>query len=245
MELIHETRERQRLYAPSRSSLRTAGKRMTPGAGQEPWTADGWNPAGQDPEYSVSRRGPLLGRVIALAVIAAANLALLTHTPLLENLVILLDLLGVSILIDLLLRIWRESRRTRLRWTTAPVFPGGRLEGVLILRPVLEPVGAVRTVLRCVRDERGSAEGGGEAPLEPTILYQQISEIPVPVEQDKLRDLHLAFTIPADLPGTDLSQDEATYWQVALRIPIVGPDFETVFLAPVYRRLNSEAAALP
>ncbi|HEX3527962.1 MAG TPA: hypothetical protein VH988_12930 [Thermoanaerobaculia bacterium] len=234
MEPIEETREPQHLYAPSRSSLGTAGLRTAPGNRQEPWTTDGWNPAGQEPEYSVIQRGPLLSRVIALAVIAIANLALLTHSHLLENLVVLLDLLGVSILFDLLLRIWRDVRRTRLRWTTLPVFPGGRLQGMLILRPVLEPIGAVRTVLRCVRDQRGAAEAGGEAPLEPTILYQQISEIPIPVEQEKLRTLNLAFTIPPDLPGTDLSQDEATYWQVALRIPVVGPDFEAAFLAPVY-----------
>src|SRR6185369_13706831 len=204
---IQETREPQRLYAPSRSSLGAAGNpigpigpigRTTQGNSREPWTTDGWNPAGQDPEYSLSRQGPLLSRVIALGAIAAANLALLTHSPLLENLVILLDLLGVSILIDLCLRIWRESRRTRLRWTTIPVFTGGRLEGMLTLRPVLEPIGAVRTVLRCVRDERGTAEAGGGAPLEPTILYQQISEIPIPVEQEKLRELNLAFTIPPD-----------------------------------------------
>ncbi len=107
---------------------------------------------------------------------------------------------------------------------------------MLTLRPVLEPIGAVRTVLRCVRDQPGTAEAGGEAHLEPTILYQQISEIPIPVEQEKLRELNLAFTIPPDLPGTDLSQQEATYWQVALRIPVVGPDFEAAFLAPVYGR---------
>jgi len=238
MEPIEETREPQRLYAPSRSSLGTAGLRTVPRNSQEPWTTDGWNPAGQDPEYSPSRRGMLLSRLIALAivaVIAIANLALLIHSHLVENLVILLDFLGAVILFDLLLRIWQASRRTRIRWTTLPVFPGGRLEGVLTLRPVLEPIGAVRTVLRCVRDQRGT-ETGGEAPLEPTILYQQISEIPVPVEQEKLRELNLAFTLPPDLPGTDLSQDEATYWQVALRIPVVGPDFEAVFLAPVYAR---------
>jgi len=233
-EPIQETREPQRLYAPSRSSLGTAGLRTAPRNRQEPWTTDGWNPAGQTPEYSVVHREPLRSRGIALAVIAFANLALLAHSHLLENLVILLDLLGVSILFDLLLRIWREARRTRLRWTALPVFPGGRLEGVLTLRPVLEPIGAVRTVLRCVRDQQGTAEAGGEAHLEPTILYQQISEIPIPVEQEKLRELNLAFTIPPDLPGTDLSQDEATYWQVALRIPVVGPDFEAAFLAPVY-----------
>jgi len=239
MEPIKETREPQRLYAPSRSSLGTAGLRAVPGNRQEPWTTDGWNPGGQTPEYSVTQRGALRSRVITLAIvalIAIANLALLLHSHLVENLVILLDFLGVVILFDLLLRIWQAARQTRIRWATLPVFPGGRLQGMLILRPVLEPIGAVRTVLRCVRDQRGAAEAGGEAPLEPTILYQQISEIPIPVEQEKLRKLNLAFAIPPDLPGTDLSQAEATYWQVALRIPVVGPDFEAAFLAPVYAK---------
>jgi hypothetical protein len=70
--------------------------------------------------------------------------------------------------------------------------------------------------------------------FEPTVLYQQISEINI--AEDKLRELPLSFALPPDLPGTDLGPDEATYWQVALRIPVVGPDFQTVFLAPVYAR---------
>jgi hypothetical protein len=51
-----------------------------------------------------------------------------------------------------------------------------------------------------------------------------------------MKELPLSFELPADLPGTDLNRDDATYWQVALRIPVVGPDVETVFLAPVYAR---------
>ena len=102
---------------------------------------------------------------------------------------------------------------------------------MLVARPALEPIGPVRAVLRCLRDER-VAEEGGAASFAPTVLYQQISEIPVPGEQ--LKELPLSFVLPADLPGTDLGREDATYWQVALRIPVVGPDVETVFLAPVY-----------
>jgi hypothetical protein len=234
MEPIQETREPQRLYAPSRSSLRSAGRRLDSG-GAEPWATDHpWRPAGQEPDYSASLRRPLVNRAILLAVILLLNLGLLSHSRLLENLVVVLDLFGAVILFDLLLRIVQALRRTRMRWTTFPAFlspeSGGRLEGVLTLRPVLEPVGPVRVILRCVRDQRT----GEEAALEPTVLYQQISEINI--AEDKLKELPLSFALPPDLPGTDLGPDEATYWQVALRIPVVGPDFQTVFLAPVYAR---------
>jgi hypothetical protein len=223
MEPIQESREPQRLYAPSRSSQRGAGAQNRTAAA--PWTADHpWKPAGQEPDYSADARGSLRGQAVLLAVIVLANLAFAAHSHLLENLAVILDLFGAVILFDLLLRLWQSTRRTRMRWTTFPAFTGGRLEGVLTPRPALEPVGAVRTVLRCVRDQRGA---------EPTVIYQQISEINV--VEDRLKELPLSFAIPADLPGTDLGQDEPIYWQVALRIPIVGPDFETVFLAPVYR----------
>jgi len=237
MEPIQETREPQRLYAPSRSSLRPAGMRSA----AEPWTADHpWRPAGQAPDYAESHRGPLINRAILLAAIALLNLGLLSHSHLLENLAVVLDLFGAVVLFDLLLRIAQSLRRTSMRWTTFPFLlspeAGGRLEGVVVFRPALEPVGAVRTVLRCVRDRRAVHAGrnGEEVVFEPTVIYQQISEINI--AEEKLKQLPLSFAVPSDLPGNDLAADEATYWQVALRVPVVGPDFETVFLAPVYAR---------
>jgi hypothetical protein len=241
MEPIQETREPQRLYAPSRSSLRPAGMRAAAGGAAEPWTADHpWRPAGQAPDYAAPHRGPLVNRAILLAAIALLNLGLLSHSHLLENLAVVLDLFGAVLLFDLLLRIAQALRRTRMRWTTFPAFlspeGGGHLEGVVVFRPALEPIGAVRAVLRCVRDQRAVRPGtaGEEAVFEPTVIYQQISEINI--VEEKLKQLPLCFAVPSDLPGTDLSADEATYWQLALRVPVVGPDFETVFLAPVYAK---------
>jgi hypothetical protein len=241
MEPIQETREPQRLYAPSRSSLRSAGMRSASKNAAEPWATDHpWRPAGQDPDYSASFRGPLVSRAILLGVILLLNLGLLSRSRLLENLAVVLDLFGAVILFDLLLRIAQSLRRTRMRWTTLPFLlspeVGGHLEGVVVFRPALEPIGAVRTVLRCVRDQRAVRPGaaGEEVVFEPTVIYQQISEINI--AEEKLKQLPLSFALPSDLPGNDLGADEATYWQVALRIPVVGPDFETVFLAPVYAR---------
>jgi hypothetical protein len=48
--------------------------------------------------------------------------------------------------------------------------------------------------------------------------------------------LDFGFDVPSDLLGTKLATQEAVYWQVQAIVPVAGPDLETVFLAPVYRR---------
>ena len=238
MEPVQETRERQRLYIPSRAAVRPAGQRSTRGPnGDGPWAADyPWRPAGQDPDYELDTGHPFRARLGLLGLIGLANLGLLTSSVLLENLIVLLDVLGIVVAFDILLKLWQASRRIRprMRWTTFPAFLGGRLEGVLVARAALEPIAPARAILRCVRDERVPAEDGREAAVEPAAIYRQITELPIP--GDRLKVLPLAFDLPADLPGTDLGSDEPVYWQVALQIPTIGPDFETVFLAPVYAR---------
>lgn len=238
MEPVQETRERQTLYIPSRSAARPAGQRSAGGPGGDgPWAADHpWQPAGQGPDYELDTGHPFRARLGLLGLIALANLGLLTSSILLENVIVLLDVLGIVIVIDLLLRLWQASRRVRprMRWTTFPAFLGGRLEGVLVTRGALEPIGAAQAILRCVRDERVPTEDGGEAAVQPVAIYRQITEFPITA--DRLKVLPVAFDLPADLPGTDLGGDEPVYWQVALQIPTIGPDFETVFLAPVYAR---------
>jgi len=245
MEPIEESREHQRLYAPSRSTLRGAEESSVasgrPGA-EPPWASDHpWRPKGQAPDYSEDTRGAWLVRAIVLAVIVLANVGFLSRSRAVHSLVVILDVCGAVVLLDVLVRVLHLFRRgvLRMRWKKFPAFVGGRLEGVLVARPALEPLAAVRTVLRCVRDERvvHPEETGGEVvSFEPVVIYQQISEAPVPMDEIKMRELSLSFDIPADLPGTDLGRDEAVYWQVALRIPTMGPDVETVFLAPVYAR---------
>jgi hypothetical protein len=245
MPLIEESRERQRLYAPSRLSLRGAvpaagAGRRTPGI-DGPWAADyPWRPEGQIPDYAEHAGKGWLIRGLVLAVTALANIGLASGSAAVRALVVLLDVCGVVVLLDGVLRIVHALRKgvLRVRWKTFPTFLGGRLEGTLVARPAIEPLAAVRAVLRCVRDERvvHAAAGGEEVSYEPMVLYQQISELPIPMDEMKVRELPLSFEVPTDLPGTDLGVDEPIYWQVALRIPMMGPDVETVFLAPVYAR---------
>jgi hypothetical protein len=213
MSLIQESRERQRLYVPTRSAS----------------PADPWRPQGQMPDYTPKTRHALPARAAILALIGALNLLLPSASPALETVILLVDMAGLVVLFDTLNKLWYAFRRRPpfLRWAAIPAHTGGRLEAVLVARPSPEVIGPVLAVLRCVRDEL--VQGEGRVPME---IYSQAAEFDVPGE--RLKEVALTFEIPSDLPGTDVDREDAVYWQIAVRIPVVGPDLELVYPAPVY-----------
>lgn len=213
MTLIQESLERQRLYVPTRSASPAAP----------------WKPKGQMPDYMPEARHALPVRAAILVLIGAFNLLLPWASPAIEIAILLADAAGLIVLFDTLNKLWYAfwRRPPVLRWTTFPAHTGGRLEAVLVARPSPEVVGPVLAVLRCVRDDL--VEGEGRVPMQ---IYSQTAEIDVPGE--RLKEVTLTFEVPPDLPGTDLDRDDAVYWQIAVRIPVVGPDQELVYLAPVY-----------
>jgi hypothetical protein len=237
MEPGEESRERQRLYIPVRSAMRPARVRplRRSDVPEGPWTSDHpWRPGGQAPDYTPEVQHYIPLRIGLLIGIAALNLLLRSAPPLLQTLILLADVVGVIVVFDSLNKLWYGfwTRKPRMRWTRFPAWTRGRLEGVLVARPSPEVIGPVLGVLRCVQDVRVKSESG-EITYEPTALYRRLAEFPVP--GDRLKEVAIAFDVPADLPGTDLGRPDAIYWQLALRIPVVGPDEELVYLAPVYK----------
>ena len=204
---------------------------------QRAWESDHpWRPEGQGPDYVGNTGGSILGLAGFLGLLGLFNVVFLSPSPwLLRGIVLLFDALGLVFVVDALRKAWQAMRHGRplMRWTTFPAFTGDRLEGVFAIRPALRPNGPVRATLRCIRDEEGS-QSQEPAGLEPLVVYRQIRELDA--GGDLLRELPLSFDLPKDLPGTDLSRAHAIYWQVALQVPVTGPNYETVFLAPVYKR---------
>lgn len=211
----------------------------------KPWTSDHpWQPEGMDPDYSAPGGGHVLGTVAILSVLALFNLAFFDHPSWVARAVLLVfDLFGVLILVDVLLKLFQALRRARprLRWTTFPAFLGERLEGVFTTERPLAAAGPVRTTLRCVRDEwtehkeidEDTGRETKDRHLIPYVLYTRSLEVPA---EGRIQELPFAFDLPSDLPGTDLMRKEAVYWQVVVEVPLKGPDFDAVFLAPVYER---------
>ena len=218
MRLIQESYERQRLYVPTRSAS----------------PAPPWQPKGQMPDYTPEAGYSLPVRATILVVIGAFNLLLPSASPALETVILLVDAVGLLVLFDTLNKLWYAfwRRPPVLRWTTFPAHTGGRLEAVLVARPSPEVIGPVLAVLRCVRDEL--VEGEGRVPMQ---IYSQTAEFDFPGE--RLKEVALAFEIPPDVPGTDLEREDAVYWQIAVRVPVIGPDLELVYPAPVYSRTST------
>ena len=243
MPSVPESRERYLLYAPPRAALKkTQRPNRQPVDPAQPWTSDHlWRPQGMRPDDARDVRGAALGRVAIVVLIALLNLGLASPSLVLRIVIYACDLAGLLIVFDSLLKIvhWLRHPRTRMRWTTFPAFLGGRLEGTATLQPRQHVMSSIQVRLRCVREERVEhpTQDGPTSYLEPYVIYEQSFETLPPGET--LRELPLAFDLPADLPGNDLGSAEATYWQVALRIPVPGPDVEAVFLAPVYARSAS------
>ena len=223
----------------NRERPRKTGKDMDRG---QPWTRDHpWKREGMLPDYTGSPGGMLLGRVAFLAMAGLFNLALGSPSWVLKAVVLLFDLLALLVLWDSLVKIWHwlRYRQPTISWRTFPAFLGERLEATVEFPRALRPSGAAVATLRCARDERVArrpdAEGNRLEPeLRPFSLYTQSGKIPLAA--GPLDRLDLAFPLPKDAPETNLGIPEATYWQILLTIPTSGPDFETVFLAPVYRR---------
>ncbi len=238
---IHESRERYALFYPARSSVPVPGRGkprpMDPQAPLAPWTSDyPWHPEGMLPDYAQDVTGSVLRVAGWFCLIALLGTVALFDVPRSLKLAILgLGLVGLLVLFSLILKTFQMLRhpRTRMRWATFPAFLGSRLEGVLSVRPGQHVFSALTVKLRCVQDERNETYQG-DAGLEPHVIYEQSFEVLPP--GDTLRELPLAFDLPDDLPGNHLDRAEATYWQVAVRIPVTGPDIEAVFLAPVYER---------
>jgi hypothetical protein len=206
-----------------------------------PWTWDyPWKPRGMPPDYTSATGGSILGRIAFFAFLGLLNVALAAPSWLMRGIVLLIDLFGLVILLDSLRALvqWLRFRQPVVAWKTFPAFLGERLEATVRFPRALHVNGPARATLRCVQDEwtaRPAAEG--ESPqrqLEPYAIHTEEHEVPVPA--GRLDRLDLVLDVPNGFPGTNLMKEEAVYWQLLLQVPTPGPDFEAVFLVPVYRK---------
>lgn len=218
-------------------ALRRKKTRVDP---RKPWAGDyPWKPAGQDPDGAgAGIGGMILGRVAFLGFIAFFNIAWMSGHPLFRIIIVVFDLFALLIVYDSVQKLWQGIRyaRPRIVWLTFPAFTGSRLEASFRSRRRLHLTGPVRVTLRCVQDGWRERPNNAPSQLEPMQIYEQVTEIPLAEDQGWIDSLRIDLAIPEDLPGTDLGKDEAVYWQLLVEVPLLGPDFEAVFLAPVYER---------
>jgi hypothetical protein len=216
-------------------------ERRGKGDAKEPWTWDHpWSTEWMKPDYSGSGAGTVLGRVAFLALLGLFNVAWMSGMLLFKIIIVIFDLFGLLILYDSLQKVltWIRVRQPVVIWPRVPAFLGERLEGRIAFARRVAAQGPAKVTLRRIEDdwvERPAASdgSGGGRELQPFAVYQQEQEVPLSGDSDVL---DFGFDIPRNQPGTDLAKEEAVYWQVLVSIPVLGPDIEAVFLAPVYRK---------
>ncbi|MES1245766.1 MAG: hypothetical protein ABUT39_29435 [Acidobacteriota bacterium] len=213
-------------------------ERRVRGDAKEPWTWDHpWSTQWMKPDYSGTGAGTFLGRVAFLALLAVFNVAWTSGIVLFKIIVGIFDLIGLLVLYDSLQKVltWIRVRQPVVIWSRVPAFLGERLEGRIAFARRVSARGPAKLTLRRVEDEwveNRSSNGGSTRALEPFTVYQQEQEAALSGQSDVL---DFAFDLPNGQKGTDLAKEEAVYWQLLVVVPVLGPDIEAVFLAPVYR----------
>jgi hypothetical protein len=210
------------------------------GDAKEPWTWDHpWSTGWMKPDYTGTGAGTVLGRVAFLALLGFFNVAWMSGMLLFKIIIAIFDLFGLLILYDSLQKVltWIRVRQPVAIWPRVPAFLGERLEGRIAFARRVAAQGPAKVTLRCVEDDwverPASGDSAGTRELQPFAVYQEEQEVPLSGDSDVL---DFGFDLPRNHPGTDLAKEEAVYWQVLVSVPVLGPDVEAVFLAPVYRK---------
>ena len=149
-----------------------------------------------------------------------------------------LDLFAFPLILDTVRRIaWnRRFGEARVTWKTFPVLPGEPIEATIRTRRPFRVQGPVRITLRCVQDVWGTLPNG-KMGYRPHQLYAETREVRLPVSADQeVSAIDVGFDVPDDLPGTNLTAGEPTYWQLILQTPGGSTDLNATFLAPIYER---------
>lgn len=211
----------------------------------DPWTWDyPWRQEWMPPDYTGGGSGSVLGRVAFLALLGLFNVAWASDSWLFKGIVAVFDLFGLLIIYDSLQKLtqWLRFRHPVVTWRTFPAFVGDRLEGRISFARPARATGPPRVTLRCVQDEwtTRQTKNGQTSELQPFAVYKETRELPLAAPGERLDYIDFGFDIPDGLLGTKLAAEEATYWQVQVIVPVAGPDLESIFLAPVYRKLTTK-----
>lgn len=235
------------LFSMGLSGLRTAAGAGEEHRDREPWRWDNrWDPRGARPDAPGKSFAGFLGGILFFLMIGAFNVMWTVRKDLsgwivVTIVLVVFDALGLLMIVSILVGIIQRIRAgsPRLSWKRFPVFTGERFEASFISGRALHVTGPVRATLRCVEQVNEDANGRTEA--HPYAVYAHSQTVEPPGA--RLSSFDVSFAIPSSVPGTDLAEDEPTYWLLEVRAPLTGPDFSAQFLIPIYARPSSQPLA--
>ena len=150
----------------------------------------------------------------------------------------ILDLLLFAVVVVALRSVWFRivGGSARVRWNSVPVAPGGTFRAVVEVARLAPTDAPARVTLRCMRDgSRGGSPSEDPAP-DAEKVWAEEKTFPVRPLPGGGAAIEVAFAIPPEARGTDTRRALPIRWQLVVSVPTAGPDFETIFPAPIYAR---------
>lgn len=210
----------------------------------EPWTSDNdWDPRGARPEGEGSGFSAFVGRFVFFVFIGLLNLVWRIRMDLSGIFIVgivvgLFDLVALAVLVDSIRKAVQAVRvgTTRLVWRRFPFFTGGRFEAVFQTARPMRPTGPPQATLRRIEQRNDVDSAPGRAAGMHAYEAWSSTTTLAALAGEPVASLPIGIDVPAAQPGTDLSKDECTYWQLLVSVPVAGPDVEATFLVPIYER---------
>jgi hypothetical protein len=209
-----------------------------------PWTSDNdWDATGAVPDNPTGGFATAVGRLVLFVFVGFMNVLwtvkMTGGARVIVSLVVgLFDLLTLVVLYDTVRKMVQAVRvgTPRLAWRTFPFFTGGRFEAVFQTSRPMRPNGPAKVTLRRIEQRSGGDPGAGRTNGAQSFEVWSSEETLAAFAEGTMTSFPIAVAVPADQPGTDLSKNDCTYWQVLITVPVAGPDVEAVFLVPIYSR---------
>lgn len=135
-------------------------------------------------------------------------------------------------------RLVRMGRRYGALWLRFRRFPfrtGERLEATLDATGGRSDLPSLNATLRCVQ-ERYEMRGLNIHTKELQVVCYALWSASARVDRSRRGTFDFEFEIPADAPGSALSEQPSRYWELIVASDNVsGVDYQARFLVPVYR----------
>lgn len=127
------------------------------------------------------------------------------------------------------LQRWRFGRARFYFEEGPPYYLGGELVGTFEGNPKLAQATRAEALLRAVEEYLLPSPDGTSSQV-----MRALYEDRTPLTFDAGGMAHIRFPLPADGPETCLSDVPTRYWELVVHAEFPGPDYEGVFLMPVY-----------
>jgi len=144
------------------------------------------------------------------------------------------DFILLAMILSVIYLLIRRLRfgKTRVRFSDFPYYLGQTMKVDLEGGRKLKNLPRINVTLRCI-EEVLERRGSGKNSTAQIICYQ-LYENKLECHTDVEGRASISFELPENIPGTQLTKNPPTYWELVVDADLPGIDYEGVFLVPVY-----------